>query len=137
MATTSLTADERITHCAKLAKGFIDSARRIADDLIDRGDNVFGLMGFSYGVIDAMGQRAGLDESDTEKLLDRYLIDTLVGDVARVEAVKTVMADVAASEDWSHAVLVGGQAAMEFIYDGRFSANYALRKMLEMKGEIR
>ncbi|MFH5255903.1 hypothetical protein ACGTRS_32190, partial [Burkholderia semiarida] len=46
---------------ASIAGQFITISCLIAGDLIDQGNNATGLLGFSYGGIDAMSHQAGLD----------------------------------------------------------------------------
>lgn len=125
---------ERLAEIANVAGGFIQLSQTIAGSLIDEEDNATAFMSFSYGVVDAMCQRTGLDKADSYEVLRTFLLNTFRGNEDKVENALAVIALLTSDEQWLVPMKAGGSAALQFLQSTtegeRFAACLALRKTL-------
>src|ERR1700674_5355711 len=74
-----------------VAGRFISMSVTLAGHAIYRGDNATGILGFTYGVVDALCQRAALNPAMTIEVLKRYFSVVYEGDETRVQNTLNLM----------------------------------------------
>ena len=123
----------RLAKIVETAAQFLVTQRSAAGDLIDRGDNAIGFLGFSYGVMDAMCLHAGLGIRDTDEAFKCYL-QRLVTRPEEVERAIRLIARISSDRTWRHSIGVGASAGLWFLYHRSARAlpsQFSLRNMLE------
>lgn len=127
---------DRVANLIELAESFIQGSRVLAEDLIDKGDNAMGYLGFAYGAIDAFCHRAGLDPGQSSAVLELYLARAYGQDEAEVKipGVLRTIRDITGNPEWAHSIGIGGQAAIQFM-DSEFRAAsfFQLQRLLASK----
>ena len=109
-------APRKIDEVVKVAEDFIAPCIAMAgDELIRVADNATGVLGFSYGVIEAMAHRANLSNDDSFEALRRYLSKVFGGDAAQVEKALSAIRDIPKDPKWARSIELGGQTALSFL----------------------
>jgi len=126
---TTRQLDEIVEAAAQL----LGSQRAEAAELVENDDNSMGVLGFSYGVIDAMCLQAGLGMRETDEAFRRYL-EQLVPHVDDVEKTFKLIPQIAADEVWRYSIGTGASAGLVFLQDrtSTLHPQFSLRKMLEV-----
>jgi hypothetical protein len=122
----------RLDEIVEAATEFLGAQRADAADLADRDDNAVGVLGFSYGVIDAMCLQAGLGMRETDEAFKRYL-QLLLAHAGDVERTLRVIPRISVDGIWRHSIGIGASAGLVFLQN-RISTvppQFSLRNMLE------
>jgi hypothetical protein len=98
-----------------VAGKFISMSVTLAGQAIYQADNATGVLGFTYGVVDALCQRAGLNPAVTIEVLKRYLSVVYEGDETRIQNTLKLIPQISTGPRWAHSLDVGGQAVLQFL----------------------
>lgn len=122
----------RLDEIVEAATELLEAQRADAADLIDRDNNAIGVVGFSYGVIDAMCLQAGLGMRETDEAFRRYLQQSL-SHADDVERTFRLISRISVDEIWRHSIGTGASAGLVFLQNrvGTLPPQFSLRNMLE------
>ncbi len=122
----------RLDEIVEAATEFLGAQRAEATDLVDREDNAVGVLGFSYGVIDAMCLQAGLGIRETDEAFKRYL-QQLLAHEGDVEKTLRLIPRISVDGIWRHSIGTGASAGLVFLQNriSTLPPQFSLRNMLK------
>jgi hypothetical protein len=121
----------RLDEIVEAATELLAAQRAEAAELVDREDNAVGVLGFSYGVVDAMCLQAGLGMRETDEAFERYL-QQLLAHQAEVERALRLIPRISVDSAWRHSIGTGASAALVFLQNriSTLPPQFSLRNML-------
>ena len=126
-------ATRRLDEIVEAATEFLQAQRAEAADLVDREDNVIGVLGYSYGAIDAMCLQAGLGIRETDEAFRRYLQQVLPH-ANDIESTFRLISRISADGIWRHSIGTGASAGLVLLQNrtSTLPPQFSLRNMLEV-----
>src|SRR5689334_11807409 len=122
----------RVDEIVEVATELLRAQQAEAVDLVRLNDNTLGVLGFSYGAIDAMCLLAGLGMREAHEAFMRYLQQVLLHP-DQVESTSRLIPQISSDEIWRHSIGVGASAGLVFLQDrgSTLSPQFSLRNMLK------